>query len=393
LTPSQRKLAHSQRLEEVYFVKTIHDIVIGDSRRMDGIADASIDLVVTSPSYPMIEMWDELFTGLSETTGKCLKESDGYGAFNAIHDELDKTWHELCRVVKPGGFVCINIGDATRTIAGRFRLYPNHSRIISAFQLLGFDTLPVVLWRKQTNAPNKFMGSGMLPAGAYVTLEHEYILIFRKGGKRVFPSKADKAQRMRSSFFWEERNKWFSDVWDFKGIVQGIKRRDLRTRSAAYPMELAYRIINMFSLYGDTILDPFLGTGTTTLVSIVCGRNSIGFELDSAFATPVMNQAALFAVEANRIVAARISDHLQFISSRIVLKGPTKYLNIPHGFPVVTRQETGIELYKITGIHQYAPISVEASYEVFERIEGVDTAEKVSKALRQSGSIQLSLDF
>jgi modification methylase len=374
-------------------VKTKHHIIIGDSRKMDGISDESVDLVITSPAYPMIQMWDELFAGLSGDVDRCLKEKDGNGAFEAMHHELDKTWKELARIMKSGGFVCINIGDATRTIDDRFRLYSNHSRIIGSFRLLGFDTLPVVLWRKQTNAPNKFMGSGMLPAGAYVTLEHEYILIFRKGGKREFPFNADKAQRMESSFFWEERNKWFSDVWDFKGIVQDMKHRDLRARSAAYPMELAWRLINMFSLYEDTVLDPFLGTGTTTMASIACGRNSVGFEIDNAFATPVANQAASFAGEANRIISARISDHLQFIADRNELKGPTKHLNIPHGFPVVTRQETGIQLFTVAGIVPAGNSSVEVSYEALGPIDNPGTQEKVSRVLRDSGSKQLSLDF
>jgi modification methylase len=374
-------------------VKTTHDIITADSRKMDNIDDESVHLVVTSPSYPMIQMWDDFFAGLSHDVAGYLKTGDGTSAFEAIHCELDKTWNELRRVMKPGGFVCVNIGDATRTLADRFRLYSNHARIIASFQSLGFDTLPVVLWRKQTNAPNKFMGSGMLPAGAYVTLEHEFVLIFRKGGKREFPSKTDKAQRMKSAFFWEERNRWFSDVWDFKGIVQGINRQNMRSRSAAYPMELAWRLINMFSLYEDTVLDPFLGTGTTTLASIACGRNSVGFEIDNAFAAPVMNQAALFAGEANRIIAARISDHLKFIADRNELKGPTKHLNIPHGFPVVTRQETGIQLFTVAGIVPAGNSSVEASYEALGLIDNSGTQEKVSRVLRDSGSRQLSLDF
>ena len=144
------------------------------------------------------------------------------------------------------------------------------------------------------------MGSGMLPAGAYVTLEHEYVLIFRKDTKREFSSDAEKSARMRSAFFWEERNKWFSDVWDFKGTVQGLNHCDLRSRSAAYPLELAYRLINMYSLYEDTVLDPFLGTGTTTLASIACGRNSIGFEIDRAFSSFIFEQAGSFLPIANQ---------------------------------------------------------------------------------------------
>jgi len=215
---------------------------------MKDIGDDSIDLVVTSPPYPMIEMWDGLFSSLSPACADGLKLGDGNAAFEAMHLELDLVWRELYRVLKPGAFACINIGDATRTIGDRFRLYPNHSRIVSRFHRLGFDCLPVILWRKQTNAPNKFMGSGMLAAGAYVTLEHEYVLVFRKDAKRQFSTNAEKSARMRSAFFWEERNKWFSDVWDFKGTVQGLKHGDLRSRSGAYPLELAYRLINMYSL-------------------------------------------------------------------------------------------------------------------------------------------------
>ena len=125
----------------------------------------------------------------------------------------------------------------------------------------GFTSLPDILWRKPTNAPNKFMGSGMLPAGAYVTYEHEYILIFRKGGKRAFDRPPRRRQlRRRSAYFWEERNVWFSDVWtDLTGDAPGSRRRETRARSAAFPFELPYRLIQMFSVYGDTVLDPFAG--------------------------------------------------------------------------------------------------------------------------------------
>ena len=151
-------------------MKTIHKTILSDSRNLSEIADESIDLVVTSPPYPMIQMWDELFTSMSGDVKNALAENDGNAAFEAMHCELDKVWRECNRVLKPGCFACINIGDATRTLDGRFQLYSNNSRIISAFLKLGFDSLPLILWRKQTNAPNKFMGSGMLPAGAYVTL-------------------------------------------------------------------------------------------------------------------------------------------------------------------------------------------------------------------------------
>jgi DNA modification methylase len=374
-------------------MKTQHRVIVTDSRNMNAINDTFVDLVVTSPPYPMIEMWDGLFSRLSPESADALDKGDGNRAFEAMHAELDKVWRELGRVLKPGAFACINIGDATRTIDGRFRLYSNHSRIIAAFRALGFDCLPVVLWRKQTNAPNKFMGSGMLPSGAYVTLEHEYVLIFRKGAKRQFRSDTEKSERMRSAFFWEERNKWFSDVWDFKGTVQGLNHSELRSRSGAYPFELAYRLVHMYSLYGETVLDPFLGTGTTTLASIACGRNSIGMEIDPAFSSLILHQAAFFLKEANRAVETRISDHSQFIKVHSQSKGPVKYVNEPHGFPVVTRQETGMQLYGVSEIVKSADATIEASYQPVGRLDDLASEEKERAVLRNLGAGQAMLDL
>ena len=126
------------------------------------------------------------------------------------------------------------------------------------------------------------MGSGMLPAGAYVTLEHEYILILRKGSKREFKLDAQKQNRRESAFFWEERNAWFSDVWmDLKGTSQNLGNRTARLRSAAFPFDLPYRLLNMFSVKGDTVVDPFLGIGTTMWAAMAAGRNCIGYEIEA----------------------------------------------------------------------------------------------------------------
>ncbi|MBW1803357.1 MAG: site-specific DNA-methyltransferase, partial [Deltaproteobacteria bacterium] len=194
-------------------MKTSHQIIFSDSKNMGAIPDASVDLVVTSPPYPMIEMWDGVFSGQNPKIKKALINDDGPLAFELMHKELDPVWNETHRVLKRGGIVCINIGDATRTIGDDFALYPNHARILSHFFSSGFSSLPAILWRKQTNAPNKFMGSGMLAPGAYVTLEHEFVLILRKGGKRDFKNPDEKKLRRESAFFWEERNLWFSDIW------------------------------------------------------------------------------------------------------------------------------------------------------------------------------------
>jgi len=317
---------------------------------------------VTSPPYPMIAMWDDLFTQMSPKIGKQLDNKNGNRAFELMHQELDKVWKEIWRVAKNNSFVCINIGDAARTIDNRFQLYSNHSRIISAMKNLGFDTLPVILWRKTTNAPNKFMGSGMLPSGAYVTLEHEYILIFRKGNKRTFSAEKDKAKRMESSFFWEERNSWFSDIWNFKGTLQKIELKDLRARSAAFPFELAFRLVNMYSLQQDTVLDPFLGTGTTAHACIAAGRNSIGIEIDKNFSKLIFRDPEEIKLNANQLASNRITTHIKFMEDYESKKGPAKHSNSRHGFPVVTKQETKMVIYNICDIFRTENNSVKAVY-------------------------------
>ena len=187
---------------------TTHRVTVGDAREL-ALPDESVELVVTSPPYPMIEMWDDLFADLVPAAGEALDSGDGEAAFEAMHDALDAVWTELERVLVPGGIACINVGDATRTVGGRFRVYPNHARITDAFEGLGFDPLPDVLWRKPANSAAKFMGSGMVPPNAYVTLEHEYVLVFRKGARRSF--EPGSTRRYESAFFWEERNRWFTD--------------------------------------------------------------------------------------------------------------------------------------------------------------------------------------
>ena len=205
-------------------MKSIHKVIFDNSTNLKSIDDESIDLVVTSPPYPMIEMWDEIFAKQNEEIKQALNDNDGNRAFELMHKVLDSVWEESFRVLKKGGFACINIGDATRTIDSHFRLYSNHSRIASKCFSLGFSSLPAIIWRKQTNAPNKFMGSGMLPAGAYVTLEHEYILVLRKGNKRQFKKAEDKLLRNQSAFFWEERNNYtIGNFLYCKNILQSFK--------------------------------------------------------------------------------------------------------------------------------------------------------------------------
>ncbi|MFW5874742.1 MAG: DNA-methyltransferase [bacterium] len=326
-------------------MKTEHRLFSADSRRMREISDQSIDLVVTSPPYPMIEMWDGVFSNLDKKIRKCLGDRKGWEAYERMHGVLDTVWKEVCRVLKPGGFACINIGDAVRKIGDSFFLYPNHSRIIQSFVQNGLSPLPAVIWRKQTNAPNKFMGSGMLPAGAYVTLEHEYILIFRKGQNREFSTPEERLNRQQSAIFWEERNQWYSDVWfDLKGARQQLADEKVRRRSGAYPFDLPYRIINMYSVMGDTVLDPFAGISTTMFAAMAACRNSVMLEIEPDFLPGVKDRSRIMAEFSNRVIDERIRRHLEFVKQREQEGRPPKHLNEHYGFPVMTKQETRLKL-------------------------------------------------
>ena len=336
-------------------MKTTHKIIFQDARDLKEVASESVDLVVTSPPYPMIEMWDDSFCGQNPEIRRALERGNGKLAHALMHGILDPVWNEVFGVLRDGRFACINIGDATRRIAGNFCLYPNHARIVNRLLNVGFSVLPDILWRKPANTPNKFMRSGMLPAGAYVTLEHEYILIVRKGPKREFKTENEKANRRESALFWEERNIWYSDVWtDIKGGKQYLvipvsrsKRHQPsvpRLRSAAFPFELAYRLINMYSVKNDVILDPFLGTGTTTAAAMTSGRNSIGVDIDEGFQHSIRSIPSYIVDYSNRYLRERMRRHFEFVKNRIQTSGPLKYRNKHYGFPVVTRQELSILL-------------------------------------------------
>jgi len=260
-------------------------------------------------------------------------------------------WHECDRVLAPNGFVCINIGDATRTVDVKFQLFSNHYRIIDFFMKHGYCVMPDILWRKQSNSPNKFMGSGMYPAGAYVTYEHEYILIFRKGGKRIFKGQ-EKLLRQKSAYFWEERNVWFSDLWDIKGIPQNIKNNDkTRKRNASFPFEIPYRLVNMYSIEGDTVLDPFCGLGTTNLACIALKRNSIGLDVDEEFSKMAINELTNSSEKINVVINKRLDSHINFIDGLPEEKKDKCYINRNHNFLVKTKQEVDIHIQKVSYVN------------------------------------------
>jgi DNA modification methylase len=335
-------------------METTHTIRFADSTGLDIWTDIpanSVDLVVTSPPYPMVAMWDDFF----EENASGFKEAKARGAgewmWRSAHNYLNRVWSSVFGVVRPGGFICINMGDAVRTIDNEFGYYPNHAKTFDQLSSIAMmRTLPPILWHKPTNAPNKFMGSGMLPPGAYVTAEHEYILIFRKYDKRKFDSPESKEIRRQSAYFWEERNTWFSDTWKVPGASQQGRTR----RTAEYPTDIPLRLISMFSILGDTVLDPFLGTGTTSWAAMATGRNSIGIEIDPAVVDTPHNIPLL-----DRWRLIRIDRHAEFVRGHT---GELKYEHPTYG-KVKTKQEVGILIPRVVD-QQYRPLKNGREYTV-----------------------------
>jgi modification methylase len=269
---------------------------------MPEIQDCTVHLMLTSPPYPMIQMWDEQFCQTDKRIGRLwnkLSDPKVVGQiYGLMHENLAKTWAETYRVLIDGGIAVINVGDATRSVNGKFRLFPNHSRIIEECEKIGFTTLPYILWKKPTTKPHykgkgAFLGSGFLPPNAYVTLDCEFILLFRKGNLRKFPPHDQ--TRYESKFTKTQRDEWFSQIWTLKGTRQTLD--ELERRTAAYPDEIAERLIKMFSIKGDLVLDPFLGSGTTMKAAIRNQRNSIGYEVEEKLLSIVTAKTAQKADE------------------------------------------------------------------------------------------------
>lgn len=349
---------------------TDHALVVEDARDLSSIPTDSVDLVVTSPPYPMVEMWDDAFEEMRPAIGEALSDGDGETAFQLMHEELEAVWDQLKRVVVGGGIVAINIGDATRSINGTFQQYPNHAAVIDSLRERGFHNLPTIFWKKSTNSPTKFLGSGCIPPNQYATLGHEYILIFRHGERRSFePNYGD---RYESAYFWEERNEWFSDQWtDIQGVDQSLDGGEntsrtngdgkpqserntqptgesrSRERSAAFPFEVPYRLIHMFSIFGDTVLDPFAGTGTTNLAAMVAGRNSVGVDLHQDILQTITDEIGTLPKLSRKLLDERVEQHQRFVAKqrRNGDELTTDTANYP--FPVMTQQETDIRFYEV----------------------------------------------
>jgi modification methylase len=254
------------------FNETTHKLRQGDARDLSWISDESVHLVVTSPPY-----W---------TLKEYIASDRQMGAiadYQSFLVELDKVWAECFRVLVPGGRICCVVGDVClpRKKAGRHYVMPLHSDIQVRARAVGFDCLTPILWHKIANGVTEAAGNGAgfygkpYQPGAVVKNDIEYILFLRKGGSYRKPEPLQKALSMLTK---PEMQAWWRSIWvDLKGAS---------TRGghpAPYPPELAERLIRMFSFAGDTVLDPFAGTGSTNIAAIAAGRHSISNEIEPKY--------------------------------------------------------------------------------------------------------------
>ena len=244
---------------------------------MDEICDKSVHAVFSSPPYPMIEKWDECFSKQIEEhllnwTVYDENKIKGWNKFTLQHIILYRVLLECSRKIVDGGIMCLNIGDATRkTNETGFCCFPNYARIVESCISCGFVPLIPIIWKKISNRPNAYLGSGFLPVNAYVSQDCEYIAIFRKGNKLRQFSEEEKLRRENSKFTREERDLWFSQIWNIPGEKGGRKH-------SGWPEEIFYRLMRMFSIEGDNILDPFAGRGNEEICNRF-NRNYIGYEI------------------------------------------------------------------------------------------------------------------
>ncbi|PIP30095.1 DNA methylase N-4 [Candidatus Jorgensenbacteria bacterium CG23_combo_of_CG06-09_8_20_14_all_54_14] len=248
-------------------MKTNHKIIIGDSRNMAELQNKSVHLVITSPPY-----WQLKDYGTSDQIGF----DDSYEDYI---NNLNLVWKECFRVLNDGCRLCINIGDqfARSVYYGRYKIIPIRTEIIKFCETIGFDYMGAVIWQKTTTMNTTggatIMGSFPYPRNGIIKLDYEFILIFKKLGDAPIVSREIKE---KSKMYKEEWNQYFTGHWNFNGAKQD-------KHLAMYPEELPKRLIKMFSFVGDTVLDPFLGSGTTTLAAKNLGRNSAGFEINKNF--------------------------------------------------------------------------------------------------------------
>lgn len=248
---------------------TTHRLIQGDARNVSFIKNESVHLIVTSPPYWTLKRYNENPNQLGHVAD-----------YEEFVSELGTVWKEMYRILVPGGRLVCVVGDVclSRRNFGRHVVFPLHSDIAVTCRKAGFDNLNPIIWHKIANANyevnngSKFLGKPYEP-NAIIKNDMEFILMQRKPGGYRQPTER---QRKLSMIAKEEYNKWFQQFWNITGA-------STREHPAPFPLELAYRLVRMFSFVGDTVVDPFCGTGTTMVAALKTGRNSIGIEIDPQY--------------------------------------------------------------------------------------------------------------
>jgi DNA modification methylase len=252
-------------------IPTSHFLIQGDARSMSSLGPESIQLVLTSPPYWSLKRY-------SEVPGQ-LGHIETYQTFL---DEIEKVWRRCYDLLIPGGRLICVVGDvclSRRKNGGRHTVVPLHSSIQEICRKIGFDNLAPIIWHKIANAAYEVSGGGGFLGKPYepnsvIKNDIEFILMFRKpGGYR----KPDTAKRILSLIGAESYQDWFQQIWS------GLTGASTREHPAPFPIDLALRLIRMFSFTGDVVLDPFLGSGTTSVAATLCGRHSVGYEISADY--------------------------------------------------------------------------------------------------------------
>jgi DNA modification methylase len=276
-------------------VPTSHRLILGDAREMTRLAPNSVHLILTSPPYWTLKEY-------RQSEGQ-MGHIENYDKFLA---ELDRVWAHCFRLLVPGGRLVCVVGDvclSRRKNNGRHTVVPLHASIQEHCRQIGFDNLAPIIWHKISNAVyevengSSFLGKPYEP-NSVIKNDIEFILMQRKSGGYRAP---DVPTRILSVIADEDHKQWFQQIWS------GVTGASTRNHPAPYPIELAERLIRMFSFVGDTVLDPFLGTGTTSIAAAAFGRNSIGIEVDRHY----FEQAHTRIANETSLLFSRTSIHVE----------------------------------------------------------------------------------
>jgi modification methylase len=306
-------------------LKTTHKIITGDSRQMNLVPNRSVQLIITSPPY-----WQLKDYGTETQIGY-------HEDYETYINNLNLVWNECYRVLDDGCRLCVNIGDqfARAVYYGRYKVIPIRTEIIKFCESIGFDYMGAIIWQKQTTTNTtggaSLMGSFPTPRNGILSIDYEFILIFKKPGTPL--TKITKEVKEQSKLTTDEWKEFFSGHWNFGGTRQN-------GHIAMFPEELPKRLIKMFAFKGETVLDPFLGSGTTSLAARNLERNSIGYEINPDFIEIIKSKL--------NINQADISGtSYQFFEDTININVEKEFENLPYRFVDFHKMDKKIDPKKL----------------------------------------------